>query len=140
MSGPRPVDPHQWEEVERWLNRILDDLSMVDAALAQPSPSVYGASLHCQQAAEKIAKAVLIAFSVKPPRIHDLQQLGELLETVHPAIGMEIQDLAQLTSWYTAARYPDVLSDAQPSLQEIRSALTVLRALYDRVMALAPGE
>jgi len=138
MNGPTHPDPHRWEEVARWLYHASDDLGVVDAILTQSSPSLFGAALHCQQAAEKMSKAVLIAFGIRPPRIHDVDRLGELVEGVHPEIGAEIQKLSALTAWYAAARYPDVAPDALPSLEDIRAALAKLRALHQRINSLAP--
>jgi HEPN domain-containing protein len=138
MNGPTHLDPHRWEEVVRWLFHANDDLGVVDAILMQSSPSLFGAALHCQQAAEEMAKAVLIAFGVRPPRIHDVDRLGDLVGAVHFEIGAEIQKLSQLTTWYAAARYPDVAADSLPSLVDIRAALVKLRVLHQRIQSLAP--
>jgi HEPN domain-containing protein len=137
MNDPGRRDLHRWQAVKPWLDRALDDLDMVDAAMGLASPSVYGVSLHCQQAAEKMAKAVLIAFGTKPPRTHDLVRLSRLVETVDAEIGAEIGALAQLTTWYAVARYPDA-ADALPSSQDIGTAVASLRALPRLVLALAP--
>ena len=138
MSAPTVPNPRRWEEVARWLIRAADDLGIVDTLLTQSSPSLFGASLHCQQAAEKMAKATLIAFGVRPPRTHDLDQLGDLVLVVHPEIGSEVCGLAQLTTWYVASRYPDVATDSLPSIEDVLWALTKLRALHRRIESLVP--
>jgi HEPN domain-containing protein len=138
MSVPAQLNPRRWEEVLRWLARAEDDLVLVDMILNQSAASLFGASLHCQQAGEKIAKAVLIAFGVRPPRTHDLDELGERVLTVHPDIGNELRGLGQLTTWYIASRYPDVATESLPSVEDIRLALKKLRDLLRRVQSLVP--
>jgi HEPN domain-containing protein len=122
----------------RWLERARDDLRIVDVLLAQPAPSLYGTSLHCQQAAEKLSKAVLIAYSTKPPRIHDIGELAALVAAVNEDIGRELATLSQVTTWYVASRYPEVAIESQPSLDDIRSAIVVLRKVVEQIVALAP--
>jgi HEPN domain-containing protein len=138
MSDPRPLSPIQWVEAARWLERARDDPNIVDVLLAQPTPSLFGLSLHCQQAAEKLAKAMLIAFGVRPPHIHDIGELAELVADVHASIGLEIKNLAQLTAWYISSRYPDIAIESLPGLDDIRLAAASLRQLCDRIATLAP--
>lgn len=121
-----------------WLERARDDLGIVEVLLAQPSPSLYGISLHCQQAAEKLAKATLIAFRMRPPRIHDIGELAALVATVHPGVGRELESLNPLTAWYVSSRYPEIAADSLPNLNDVRLALVKLRQLCERVAALAP--
>jgi HEPN domain-containing protein len=138
MSVPTNLNPRRWEEVARWLFRADDDLGLVDTILARSPPSLFGASLHCPQAAEKMAKAVLIAFGIRPPRIHDLDELGDLIRAVHLEIGDEVRGLAQLTTWYVASRYPDVAAESLPSPEDIRFALKKLHGLRRRVQSIVP--
>jgi HEPN domain-containing protein len=60
----------------RWLARADEDLRVIAVRIAQADPPLFSAALHCQQAAEKMAKAILIAATVPPPRIHDIEELG----------------------------------------------------------------
>ena len=48
-----------------------------EALLALASPEIGPAAFHCQQVAEKMAKAALIAAREPPPRLHDIDELGE---------------------------------------------------------------
>jgi hypothetical protein len=70
-----------------------------------PRPSPTGAAYHCPQAAEKIVKAVLVAQGTDFPRTHDIAALVGLISASHP-LKMECQDLAQLTLYAVAYRYP----------------------------------
>jgi HEPN domain-containing protein len=138
MNDPRPPSPIQWVEAARWLERARDDLGIAEVLLAQSSPWLWGASLHCQQAAEKLAKATLIAYGTKPPHIHDVGELSELVMAVHADIGRAIGNLSQLTTWYISSRYPDIAGESLPSVDDIRSALASLRGLCGRIAGLAP--
>jgi hypothetical protein len=57
---------------------------------------------------------------------------------IEPELGAAVRRLAVLSSWYTAARYPDVEAGLQPSLQDVWSALTDLRDLRHQPNSLAP--
>jgi HEPN domain-containing protein len=46
-------------EVAAWLAVVEDDMRQVTNNLYGPAPSLSGAAYHCQQAAEKLVKAVL---------------------------------------------------------------------------------
>ena len=138
MSDPKIPEFQLWQEAARWLYYATDDIGVIEAVLKQPAPSLLGAAMHCQQAAEKMAKAVLIAFGNRPPRIHDLGRLARLVQSVRSDIGAELWAMAEITTWYAAARYPDVAFDTLPTLEEIHSVLAKLRALHERILALAP--
>jgi HEPN domain-containing protein len=84
MSAPTPSDPKQWAEALRWLARADDDVKVIEVLIAQESPLLLpAAAVHCQQAAEKMAKAVLIASNVAPPRIHNIKRLSALVAAMH---------------------------------------------------------
>jgi HEPN domain-containing protein len=138
MSVPSRPNDVQWTEAARWLERVGDDLDIVDTLLRQPSPLLLGAALHCQQAAEKLAKATLIAFGASPPRIHDVDELAERVALVHADIGRELQRLGRLTAWYISSRYPDIAVEAMPNSDDIRQAVASLRRIFLQVTALAP--
>jgi HEPN domain-containing protein len=137
MSGQIRPDAAQWAEAARWIARADDDLRVVDVLIAQPDPPLLPAALHCQQAAEKIAKAVLIAANIAPPRIHDIDKLAGLVTAVDVGIGSTLSELGELTIWFAAARYPDTFEIAL-SEHDIGSALSKLQALRERVNSLAP--
>lgn len=138
MNGRTQSNPRQWEEALRWLVFADDDLRAVDTLMAAASPPFRSAAFHCQQAAEKMAKATLVALGDASPKIHDLEELSGRVGELDPEMGGAIGKLANLTTWYMTARYPDMESDLVPSAQDIRSALTDLRALRQRIDLLAP--
>jgi HEPN domain-containing protein len=61
---------------------------------------------HCQQAAEKYLKAVLIQNGLPVPFIHDLAKLNRLAQEAHPGL-IELESNCELlTPFGTATRYP----------------------------------
>jgi HEPN domain-containing protein len=137
MSAQPGPDPKQWAEAVRWLARADDDLRVVEVLIAQANPPLLPAASHCQQAAEKMAKAVLIASQIAPPRIHDLEKLALLVGAQHADIGQALLGLAEITIWFVAARYPDTF-EIIPTVQDISSVLEKLKKLRQRIQLLAP--
>jgi hypothetical protein len=60
------------DAVADWLAVVDDDLRQVVNNLYGPMPSLIGAAYHCQQAAEKLVKAVLVEASTAFPKTHDI--------------------------------------------------------------------
>ena len=138
MSAQQPRDPKQWAEATLWLNHADADIQAVEALLLASPALINPAAFHCQQAVEKMAKALLVGIGREPPHIHDLNRLYSLLRPDFPDIAGMIEDLTGLTAWYFAVRYPNIASDFAPSLNDIRAALMRLRALRARIAAFAP--
>jgi HEPN domain-containing protein len=139
MSARTEFDPKQWAEAARWLARVDEDIAAVETLVKASSVSIGPAALHCQQAAEKTAKAVPIALNVEPPRIHDVGRLGKLISPHFAEIGRAIIEMGELTTWYVSARYPDAM-ESLPSEEDIPSQLGRLRQLRQLIAALAPTE
>ena len=70
-----------------------------------PLPSLAGAAYHCQQAAEKLVKAVLVESRTPFPKTHDIGALAGLLPENHP-LKAKLATLAKLTPYGVAYRYP----------------------------------
>jgi HEPN domain-containing protein len=138
MSATMAVDPRQWSEARRWLARVDDDLPAAEALLGLALPAVGVAAFHCQQAAEKMAKAVLIALHVSPPKLHDTAELGRRIKAHHAALGEGFGELGGLTRWYVSARYPEAGIEDVPSVEDMRDVLLRLHRLRRRIDELAP--
>jgi HEPN domain-containing protein len=93
---------------ESWFQIAEDDLNSAKKLNSQPNPIWSTAVYHCQQAAEKAAKALLEFHGEKPPlkKGHDIGYLLERLE----AYGDELDDLdvkaATLSEFATKAINP----------------------------------
>lgn len=139
MSAARRPDPRQWREAERWLARADEDVRAAEALLALASPEVDPAAFHCQQAAEKMAKAMLIAVREPPPRLHDIDELGRRVQAHFPALGATFVALGGITRWYVSARYPDAGGAPALSATDVRDVLERLRELRRRIGDLSPN-
>ena len=134
-----PPDPRQWGEAERWLARADQDMRVAQALLALTSPEIDPAAFHCQQAAEKMAKAALIAAREPPPRLHDIDELGRRVQAHFPALGAAFEALGGITRWYVSARYPDAGGAPAPSSADVRDVLSQLSDLRRRIADLGRG-
>jgi hypothetical protein len=73
--------------------------------LRGPLPSPAGAAYHCQQAAEKLVKAVLLQAGLAFPKTHDIAALVGLLPN-HPPLKDKLGNFEKLTPFGVAYRYP----------------------------------
>lgn len=136
MNAMTPRDRRQWEEAQRWLAQADEDERAEKTLIDAAEPITGAAAFHCQQAVEKMAKAVLIAHGLRPPRVHDITLLAEQVMQVEPEIGSALDELAGISRWYAAARYPDAGTAPTPAIDDIRDVLSWLQALRERIAGL----
>ena len=79
---------------------------------------------HCQQAAEKYMKAVLVAGKIEFRKTHDLEELLQLIEDNNIGKPEKSEDLGELEPFAVAFRY-DFLDE--PSLFDREKALEIVR-------------
>ncbi len=133
MSGTDP----QWAEALRWVTKAGQDRRSAVLMLGDDPPLLDPAAYHCQQAAEKLLKALLVAAGAAIPKSHDLQRLAALVEPLFPALHAAVAPVTDLTPWATATRYPDLEGDLGVTAEDVREALAALDTLHDAVMALS---
>lgn len=136
MSGQ--IDPRIWAEVLRWLAYVDQDIRVVEILMAESLPNFGPAAFHCQQAVEKMAKALLVAHGADVPKIHDVDELSSLLSDVDVEASEAVKGLVGVSSWYTAVRYPNVEADYVPTADDVRRVLPPLRQLREYIDSLAP--
>lgn len=90
-------------EVDSFLALAREDLALARAVLGRFDRQ---AAFHLQQAAEKLAKAVLSAETIPFPRSHDIGALAALLPADHRWRN-DLNPLDRLTVFATVWRYPD---------------------------------
>jgi HEPN domain-containing protein len=80
-SSPRPADHRSMNRrvVASWLRRAERDLRMAHLACQPNDPMADQAAYHIQQAAEKLAKAALIAHEIRPRKGHVIKTSAERL-------------------------------------------------------------
>jgi HEPN domain-containing protein len=126
MTGPSTISASQWRLATRWFERAEGDIRIARAVVTHEPDTLWGAALHCQQAAEKISKGLLIAFGIRPPRTHNIEALTELAA------------LGALTGWYFTARYPSGVDESLSSLTDIRVAIDKIDSVRKEIESLAP--
>lgn len=90
---------------------------------------------HCQQAIEKLMKALLCERGVEFPRTHDLLLLLKLLLESGVEWSPASADLAMLMPGSVEGRYPGLTADAE----DARLALDACERLWATLRPLLPG-
>jgi len=124
------------EYVRQWLEKADMDLK---AAQCLQSASGFSDIIcfHAQQAAEKFLKAMLAYKKIEIPKTHDLKLLLDLTGITEKEIGLEEDEIHELSGYCVEARYPADLPvlDSQDALKAVETAKkihqTVLPILID---------
>lgn len=129
-------------EATRWLVVAEQDLKAVRNNLHGPDPTTEVAAYHCQQAAEKMVKAALVATGIDPPHWHNIDDLVDLLPS-GDTLKEALRPLGQLTPYAIAYRYPmpdpDVLPEV-PTPADILGWLGELEKAKAAIAKTAGGE
>ena len=92
-------------EYQKWFAQALRDLRTAENSLN--SGDYYACAFWSQQAVEKALKALLISRG-KVVRGHDLVELGYIIrDELRMDVSRIMDNLRELTTHYTTARYPD---------------------------------
>jgi HEPN domain-containing protein len=136
------IDEARWAEVRRWLEIASEDLRVAHACLRLDEPAVGAAAFHCQQAAEKLMKGLLVAAGRSFRKTHDLDELANEAVAAFPALRAKLDVCRPFTQWGTILRYPEIGDEAfvGPTAAEVASALPVLEALAAAVTSLGAGK
>ncbi len=111
------------ELARQWVAKAKNDLLNADNNLRAEEIPFDTVCFHCQQAAEKLLKAVLIANTIEPPRTHDLMLLLENILPIAPSAALLRSPLAILMPYAVEIRYPDDwFMPTQDDTLEARSA------------------
>ena len=93
------------EEAGAWVAKASDDLFVASLIARNRGPSTVGCYL-CQQAIEKLLKALILEAGDSTPRTHDLVDLHRRLGERGADLGLSTGELRGWTAYATAARYP----------------------------------
>lgn len=117
-----------------WKAKADGDLRSARTLLDLEPPETDAVAFHCQQAAEKYLKALLVAVGVEPPRTHDLGVLRELASDKFPEIA-ELQDACEyLTPFAVQTCYP--LFEPPISAADASEAMSKSEAICDAIQKL----
>lgn len=123
------------KRVEEWINFAIKDLNSAKKLSEDPSLN-QNAAFHCQQALEKIFKAVIESYRSNTPRIHDLEKLyGIILESGF-YITIDENILAEINDVYIETRYPPdlgLMPNGIPSKETIRNFMNEIEAIIEQV-------
>ena len=119
----------QHEQALLYLKKAVEDEVLLDEVLASPRVSDTVIGFHCQQAAEKLLKALLSNLTVRFRRTHDLRELMDLLTDNGHALPEALADLDILTPYAVEFRYEFLAHDQETPLdrQETRELVYRLR-------------
>jgi HEPN domain-containing protein len=114
------------EQALRYLRKAAQDEVLLDAVLTseQVSDEIFG--FHCQQATEKLLKALLSDLGVRFRKTHEIGALSDLLADAGCPLPEDMASLDALTPYGVFYRYEDY--DVEPSLDWPR-AREMLRSL-----------
>jgi HEPN domain-containing protein len=131
------------EVVRSWLAAVDIDIKAIRNCIHGPEPTMAAAAYHCQQAAEKMLKAILVSANKHPRKSHDI---GTLLDDLgpHPLCG-DLEALSELTPYAWVYRYPGATPlDApapEPTKATIESwikAIETIRAAFEVIIEPPP--
>ena len=122
------------EMTKQWLVYINNDLITAKELLGNDLLTGI-VSFHCQQAIEKLFKAVLQEQKQDIPRIHSLIKLYSLVKQFIQ-IDISLDILKLLDSLYITSRYPvefGLLPDGKPSVEEAKEFYNFALSIYEQV-------
>ena len=124
-----------------WLATASVDLRAGRACLSVPDPIVTAATYHCQQAAEKLVKAVLVWLQIDVPRSHDIDSLVMRIPQNLP-IRKHLLPFGRFTAFATLYRYPGEAGDVsdEPTTEEVLDWLDEIEmTLHDVSLVISAG-
>ncbi len=124
--------------VQTWLFKARRDLASAHRLADKSAPLLDTAVYHCQQAAEKAVKAVLVFHDIRVPKTHDLEDL--ILEAAaftsdYAALTGTAQ---RLTQYATLFRYPG--ARLEPTQAEYDQAYQDAEEFLRVTLTLIPAE
>lgn len=134
----------QRAEAYRWLAIAERDTMTAEHCLGAVPPLLESAAYFCQQAAEKLMKALLVAAASSFPKTHNLKELAGRTVPLYPDLSEPLRLVQPWTVWGFAYRYPfeeEQEASSVPSVQELKEAvrhLQALRNMADQELQAAP--
>jgi HEPN domain-containing protein len=123
--------PMSAKVVREWLGRVDRDLVMARKGCEGPDAVPDQAAYHVQQAAEKLAKAALIANGIRPRKGHEISEFAKRLPKAFPDRERYLA-LARFSVYAWAHRYPwegEGEPIAEPSVEEVLDWIAEVAAL-----------
>jgi HEPN domain-containing protein len=129
----KPPEEVLRELVGQWTAKAESDYRAARQLIQSDEPIREAVAFHCQQAAEKYVKALLVRHQVEFPKTHDIKELLDLLARIEPDLADSLLEASWLTPFGVEVRYPSDSPEMLPS--EGRQAVELARRVREAVMA-----
>jgi HEPN domain-containing protein len=129
----KPPEAALRELVLQWLDKAAADLGAAERLCTQGVRFREIVAFHCQQAAEKYLKALLVRSQVEFPKTHDIAKLLDRVAAVDAGAAERLRGADALTPFGVEARYPSDAPEVLPG-GEIE-AIGLARTVGNVVMA-----
>ena len=122
----------QLEQAKLLVKKAAEDEDLLAETLSSTrvSDEIFG--FHCQQAAEKLLKALLSQASIGYSRTHNLRLLMDLLADSGQPIPSDLDDLDMLTPYGTLFRYEDLPVDVELDRETFFLRIKSLREFVEK--------
>jgi len=130
------VDEATLELTRHWLLRAQRDLATARKLAAGDDPYLDTAIYHCQQAAEKAIKGLLVFHEQRFEKVHNVQLLLAQALPFAPGLAAWLEAAESLTPYATAFRYPSEI--LEPDRAEFDAALAAAEEISTAVLSLVP--
>ena len=117
----------QHEQALLFLRKAAEDEALLDEVLRSDRVSDATIGFHCQQAAEKLLKALLSELGVNFRRTHDLAELWTFLSQAGAPLPDEWIELQLLTPYAVTFRYADDFALTSLDREKTRELIRSLR-------------
>ncbi len=128
----KPPEAALRELVLQWLEKATADLDAAEQLRSQGGRFREIIAFHCQQAAEKYLKALLVRHQIEFPKTHDIAKLLDRLATVNLSVAESLRDADVLTPFGVEVRYPSEAPEVLAGGETL--AIEVARQVRDTVM------
>lgn len=127
-------------ETAEWINKAEGDWASANREYrARKNQNYDAACFHAQQCIEKYLKALMVERSIQFPLIHDLAALALRLHPDDEGLAEYSEQLALLTSYAVAVRYPGTETDKSDAKDALHAA-KILRELLRESLGVAKDD
>jgi len=122
------MDSATLELARGWLVKAQHDLAAARKLATGPDPYLDTAIYHCQQAAEKAIKGLLVVQGQRFEKMHNIQILIAQALPFAPELERLLEAAERLTPYATAFRYPG--ETLEPDRPEFDAAMAAANEIY----------
>jgi len=125
----------QREQALLLVRKAADDEALLEEILSsrQVSDEIFG--FHCQQAVEKLLKALLSLAGVGYPRTHNLRLLMDLLTDAGQPLPNDFTELDILTPYGTLFRYEDLPVEIELDRKPQYELVKALHVFVEKILS-----